>query len=72
MKNYFVYFRRLGNMKADIHCMKVEAEGIKEAKNKVTHVEYNVMHAYMSNKMYKEETNETYNVINKFLGDNNE
>lgn len=47
-------------------------EKLKEAKNKVTHVEYNVMHAYMSNKMYKEETNETYNVINKFLGDNNE
>lgn len=38
MKNYFVYFRRLGNMKADIHCMKVEAEGIKEAKNKVREI----------------------------------
>ena len=38
MKNYFVYFRRLGNMKTDIHCMKVEAEGIKEAKNKVREI----------------------------------
>ena len=38
MKNYFVYFRRLGNMKADIHCMKVEVEGIKEAKNKVREI----------------------------------
>ena len=38
MKNYFVYFRRLGNIKADIHCMKVEAEGIKEAKNKVREI----------------------------------
>lgn len=42
------------------------------AKNKVTHIEYDVMHAYMSNKMYKKEINETYIVINKFLGDENE
>lgn len=35
MFDYYVYFRRLGNAKADIHCMKVEAEGIKEAKDKV-------------------------------------
>ncbi len=35
MKTFFVYFRRLGDAKADIHCMKVEAEGIRQAKDKV-------------------------------------
>lgn len=38
MKTFFVYFRRLGKIEADIHCMKVEAEGIKEAKDKVRHI----------------------------------
>ena len=35
MKNYYVYFRRLGQIEADKHCMKVEAEGIRQAKDKV-------------------------------------
>ena len=35
MKNYYVYYRLLGKVNSDIHCMKVEAEGIKEAKDKV-------------------------------------
>ena len=30
------------------------------------------MHAYMTNKMYKKEIDETYILINEFLGDNNE
>lgn len=32
---YYVYYRLLGKVNSDKHCMKVEAEGIKEAKNKV-------------------------------------
>ena len=47
-------------------------EKLRNAKNKVTHVEFDVMHAYMTNKMYKKEIDETYILINEFLGDNNE
>ena len=41
-------------------------------KNKVTHLEYNTMHGYMRNKMYKEEIESTFNEIRLFLGDENE
>lgn len=38
MKKYYVYYRLLGQIEADKHCMKVEAEGIRQAKNKVRHI----------------------------------
>ena len=41
-------------------------------KNKVTHLEYNTMHGYMRNKMYKDEIESTFNEIRLFLGDENE
>jgi acetyl esterase/lipase len=47
-------------------------EKLRNAKNKVTHIEYDVIHAYMTNKIYKEEIKETYIAIKKFLGDENE
>ena len=38
MEYYYVYFRLLGKVNSDKHCMKVESDSILNAKNKVRNI----------------------------------